>query len=147
MTFEEKATWITGTVSLVAYAVYVLVILGRAQTMPVAEVPYVTPMLWTIGATAVGSIVAVIVASIVGAIVAEVTSQRFDDTTDERDKQISRKGEFIGFYVFGFGILAVLGITMVEADHFWIANAIFLLCFVSTTVSSVVKIATYRRGF
>lgn len=147
MTFEEKTTWITGIVSLVAYAVYVIVILARAQTMPIAEVPYVGPMLWTIGATAVGSIVAVIVASIVGAVVAEVTSQRFDDTTDERDKQISRKGEFVGFYVFGFGILGVLGITMAEAAHFWIANAIFLLCFLSTLVSSVVKVATYRRGF
>jgi hypothetical protein len=35
---------------------------------------------------------------------------------------------------------------MAEADHFWIANAIFAGLVLSSLVSSTVKIVGYRRG-
>lgn len=69
------------------------------------------------------------------------------DRTDERDKAISKHGEYIGFYVLSVGMVGALALAMVEADHFWIANAIYLAFALSSTVASVVKIAAYRRGF
>ncbi|MFW5745375.1 MAG: hypothetical protein ACOC2D_19040, partial [Spirochaetota bacterium] len=69
------------------------------------------------------------------------------DRTDERDKAISKHGEYIGFYVLSVGVVGALALAMLEADHFWIANAICLAFALSSTVASVVKIAAYRRGF
>ncbi len=36
---------------------------------------------------------------------------------------------------------------MLEADYFWIANALYLSFVVAMVVSAVVKIVAYRRGF
>ena len=49
MSFEEKSAWIMGVVATGSYGVYLAIVLGMAGTMPVAEVPYVAPLLWTIG--------------------------------------------------------------------------------------------------
>ena len=54
MTYEEKNAWAFGITAVVAYAVYVVIILGRAQSMPLVDVPYA----WTM----IGTIVAAIVA-------------------------------------------------------------------------------------
>jgi hypothetical protein len=147
MAFEERNTWIAAATTLIAPVVYAAVILGRASGAPLTEVAYVGPMLWTIGATIVGTIVAIIAGAIFSAISAEIRAREFSDRSDERDKQIERRGEFVGFYVLGAGVLATLGLTMAEVDHFWIANTIYMACAVSSFVSSVVKIVIYRRGF
>ena len=45
MSFEEKNTWVYALVSVGAFAAYLVAILGRAQGIPVSEVPYVGAML------------------------------------------------------------------------------------------------------
>ena len=37
-------------------------------------------------------------------------------------------------------------LALVEADHFWIANALFLGFFASSVLEGVTKIASYRGG-
>ena len=44
------------------------------------------------------------------------------------------------------GGLAGLVLAMVEADWFWIANAIYLGFVLSAMLSSATKIGLYRRG-
>jgi hypothetical protein len=46
------------------------------------------------------------------------------------------------------GVLTVgpLGLAMAEADHFWIANAIYLAAAFANVVSTSVKLVAYRRG-
>jgi hypothetical protein len=39
-----------------------------------------------------------------------------------------------------------LGLTMVEAEHFWIAGAIYGGFVLANVVSSAVKLVAYRRG-
>lgn len=147
MAFEERNTWISAVVTAVTLVVYVVVILGRAAGGPLSDVAYIGPMLWTVGATIVGTIVGIIGATITSAIAAEIGATEFSDRSDERDKQIERRGEFVGFYVLSAGVLAALGLTMAELDHFWIANTIYMVCAISSLVASVVKIVIYRRGF
>jgi hypothetical protein len=36
---------------------------------------------------------------------------------------------------------------MTKADYFWIANTIFLGCFLSGLIGALVKIVVYRVGF
>lgn len=45
------------------------------------------------------------------------------------------------------GALAALVLALAEADHFWIANVIYLAFALSAVLGSVAKIFAYRRGF
>jgi hypothetical protein len=53
-------------------------------------VPYVSTMLWTMGLS--------IVATILLHIVAAIVSPRDADKKDQRDKQISRMGDYVGMW-------------------------------------------------
>jgi hypothetical protein len=69
------------------------------------------------------------------------------DRKDERDKIISRHGDLVGYYVASAGMIGVLVLTMLEADYFWIAGALYLSFVVAMVVSSLVKLVAYHRGF
>ncbi len=96
--------------------------------MPASEIAYQKPMLIAIGI----SIVLTIVGSIAhghrqrhlrrdhGARLRRATSAG----SDERDKQISRRGELVGYYVSSVGVVGAMALTMLEYDYFWIANAL-----------------------
>lgn len=139
MSFEEKSAWVMGAVAIGSYGVYLAIVLGVAGTMPLADVPYVAPLLWTVGAS--------IAVSIALHIVMGISAPREAGKKDQRDKEIYRFGEYIGqsFVVTG-GVSALL-MAMAELDHFWIANVIYLTFVLSAILGSVAKIVAYRRGF
>jgi hypothetical protein len=137
VTHEEKRAWILGVAAIVSYAVYLVVVLGRAGERPLAEVPYATPLLWTVGSS--------IVASIVLSILAAVISK--DGAKDQRDREISRFGEYTGHSFVVIGAVAALLLAMAEAPHFWIANAVYLAFTLSAILGSTARIFAYRRGF
>ena len=150
MPFEEKLTWVNTVVAIIVPVVYFALVLGRLGQVPVQEIAYQRPMLIAIGAAIVLTIAGAIAAAIGTAISAEVTgdgSVDDIDRKDERDVSISRRGDVAGFYAASFGALGVLGLTMLEYDHFWIANALYLSFVISSLVSSAVKLVAYRRGF
>ena len=139
MAFEEKRAWMMALVAIAAYATYVVVILGRAEGIPLAEVPYASTLLWTIAGA--------IVASFVLHIAISVVSPEGANEKDQRDKEINRLGEHIGQSFVVIGGVAALGMAMAEGDHFWIANVIYLCFVLSAVVGSIAKIVAYRRGF
>ncbi|MCO4256118.1 hypothetical protein NG696_12915 [Pseudarthrobacter sp. HLT1-5] len=139
MSFEEKSAWIMGVVATGSYGVYLAIVLGMAGTMPVAEVPYVAPLLWTIGAS--------IAASIALNILLGIISPKEAGKKDQRDREIYRFGEYIGQSFVVIGGVAALLLAMAEVDHFWIANVIYLTFVLSAILGSVAKIVAYRRGF
>jgi hypothetical protein len=137
VTHEEKRAWILGFAALASYAVYLVLVLGRAGERPLTEVPYVAALLWTVG----GSIVATIVLSIAVAMVAK------DGAKDQRDREIGRFGEYVGHSFVVIGAVAALLLAMAEAPHFWIANAVYLAFTLSAILGSIARIFAYRRGF
>ncbi len=137
VTHEEKRAWILGIAAIASYAVYLVLILGRAGGHPLAEVPYVATLLWTVGA----SIVATIVLSIAAAMVSK------DGAKDQRDREIGRFGEYVGHSFVVIGAVAALLLAMAEAPHFWIANAVYLAFTLSAILGSIARIFAYRRGF
>ena len=139
MSFEEKSAWVMGVLAVAAYAVYLAIVLGLSGSTPLTEVPYAAPLLWTVGGS--------IVASIVLHTVIRAFSAKEAGIKDQRDKEIYRFGESVGQSFLVIGGVAALIMAMVEADHFWIANAIFLAFFLSAILGSVAKIVAYRRGF
>ncbi len=150
MPYEEKSTWVSLVVALVVPVVYVVIMLGRLGETAAADIAYQRPLLIAIGASVVLTIVLTIVTAIGTGISAELRGRSAAgeiDRTDERDKQIGRRGDLVGFYVSSAGMVGVLALTMLEYDYFWIANALYLSFVVGTLVASAVKIASYHRGF
>ncbi|MEV4483772.1 hypothetical protein AB0K04_26715 [Micromonospora coxensis] len=139
MAFEEKRAWIMAVVAVVAYACYVAVVVGRADDVPLADVPYAAALLWTVG----GAIVAAIVLHIVVSIV----SPEGANQADQRDREIHRVGEHIGQSFVVVGAVAALGMALARWDHFWIANVVYLGFVLSAVVGSAARIVAYRRGF
>jgi predicted permease len=139
MSFEEKSTWIYLVVVLVVPAIYFASILGQVEDTPVAEIAYVRAM--------ITAIVIAIVASIVAHILVAIGSPKDADKRDERDRNINRFGEYVGGIVLAVGAIGVLGLTMAEFDHFWIANALYAAFVLQGLTSTTVKIVAYRRGF
>ncbi|KOG54633.1 hypothetical protein ADK75_13420 [Streptomyces virginiae] len=139
MAVEEKRAWIMIVVTIVSYGAYLAVVLGRSDSGPLAEQPYVAPLLWSVGAA--------IVASIALHIAVTLISPEDGRTKDQRDREIHRFGEHIGQSFVAIGAVAGMLLAMAEADRFWIANAIFLGFVLSALLASMAKIASYRLGF
>ena len=139
MAFEEKSAWITALVSAGAYAAYLIIILERSEDTAFAEVPYVSTLLWIIGAS--------IVALIGAHIAVSIASPKDADKKDQHDKEIRRHGDYIGQFFMGACAGAALGMAMAESNHFWIANVIYLGLVLSTVIGAATKITAYRWGF
>jgi ABC-type polysaccharide/polyol phosphate export permease len=140
MSFEEKRAWIYAAIAVVVPVVYAAVVLRRLAGTDAADVAYIRPL--------ITAIVAAMVLNIVLNIVAGMFSRREDvDRKDERDRQIHRIGEFVGFHVMSLAALGPLVLAMAEVDYFWIANALYLAFCLAALGSAVAKIVVYRRGF
>lgn len=150
MPFEEKLTWVSLVVAVVVPVAYFAIMLGRLGETSAAEISYQRPLLVAIGASVVLTIVGSIAMGIGTGISAEIRGRSASgeiERKDERDKQIGRRGDLVGFYVSSGGMVGVLALTMLEHEYFWIASALYLSFAVGTLVSSVVKLVAYRRGF
>ncbi|GAA1731744.1 hypothetical protein [Nonomuraea bangladeshensis] len=138
MASEEKRAWVMLVVTVVAYGVYVATVLGRAGAVPLTEVPYVAPLLWSIGGAFLASMVLFIAVSTTAP--AEVGKK------DQRDREIHRYGEYTGQWFLVAGAVAALVMAMAELPYFWIANVLYLGFVLSAVLGSTLKIVAYRRG-
>jgi len=138
MAMEERRAWIMVVVTITTYPWYVVTILGRAATVPLAEVSYVGTLLWTVGGAIVGSIVLTIVVSIF--------FPKDADKKDQRDREIHRFGEAMGQSFVILGAVAAMLMAMAEFQYFWIANVIYLCFVLSSVLGSTAKVIAYRRG-
>lgn len=139
MTYEEKRAWIMLVVSVIGYAVYVTLVLGRADGGALTAVPYAAILLWTIG----GAIVATILAEIGMAVV----NPRASRVKDVRDREIALLGDRVGQAFVVIGGVAAMIMAIAEWDRFWIANVIYLGFVLSAVLGSVTKVIVYRGSF
>ena len=136
MTHEEKRAWILLIVTVIAYATYVIIILGRANGQPLAGVHYAATLLWTIGAAIAASIVAEMV----------VSGPKASHAKDVRDREIRRLGDYTGQSFVIAGAAAAMLMAMAGWERFWIANVVYLGFVLSAVLGSVTKIVVYRKG-
>lgn len=142
MVYEERNTWATLIASVIIVPAYIVVVLMSADGGPLTEVDWVPIMLWSMGA----SIVAAIVISILWGIVAGMRNPDDVGTSDVRDRDISRSGGRVGYWILVAAALGALVLSMIEAHWFWIGNALFLGFALSTIVGDIVRVVAYRRG-
>jgi hypothetical protein len=129
MSSEQKRAWILGLVSIAGYLIY-LAVVGPGQA------DYAPAMLWTIGASIAGSIVLHIAVTIRGP----------HEGKDDRDREIGHFGEYVGRSTIVLGGVAGLILALVQADYFWIANALYLGFVLSAALGSAARLAAYRWG-
>jgi hypothetical protein len=138
MTVEEKRAWVTIVTTVVAYAVYAVVVGRRLLDSSADDVRYQWAMVWAVGL------------SIASQIVFHVVASTFSDADarqkDARDHEIHRFAEFNGMGFLVIGAVAALLLALTEQSSFWIANALYLGFSLSAITSSVAKIAAYRGG-
>lgn len=139
MAFLEKSNWVVLVVGVPTVLIYLVLVVPQVVDEPIAAVDWVQPM--------VVAIVSFVLANVLGNVVAAATNPREADKNDERDREIDRLGERIGNWLLVAGSIAALVLAMGKADHFWIANAIFLGGIAGALLSSVVKIAAYHGSF
>jgi hypothetical protein len=150
MPFEEKVTWVNAVVTAIVPVVYFVIVLGQLGQVPASEIAYQRPMLIAIGVSIVATIVGAITMGIGSGIAAEITkpgSSADIGRKDERDVTIGRRGELVGYYVASGGAVGVMALAMLECEHFWIANALYLSFVLAALVAAAVKLVAYRRGF
>jgi hypothetical protein len=138
MSYDEKGTWVYLVTCAGAYGVYLAIVLGRVASTPVDQVPYISVLLWTIGAS--------IAASIIGRVVVETASPSDSRQSDVRDKEIYRFGEYVSRWFIVAGAAAALAMAMAKWSYFWIANVIYLGFVLWAIGGSVLKLVAYRRG-
>jgi hypothetical protein len=139
MSYEEKGQWVYLAATTIAYAAYVIVVLGQAGTTPLPQVDYQPILLWTVGGAIAGSII--------GRMAIEIVRPSESYRGDVRDRDIGRFGEYVAGMILGIGMVGPFIMTLIEADHFWIANAIYLVFVAQAVVGAVIKLIAYRRGF
>ena len=140
MSAQEKNAWILGIVAVLGYAVYLGLLFG-AGSGALTDRPYAPLMLWTIGAGIVAGIVVNILVGIVSGMF-----RRDAGRIDQRDRQIARFGDQVGQSFVILGAVSALLLAILETDHFWIANVIYLAFVLSAILGSITKIVGYRRG-
>ena len=138
MSYDEKGTWVYLVTSAGAYAVYLVIEIGRVLSTPAARVPYVSLLLWTAGAS--------IVANTVGRTMVETARPSDSRRSDVRDREVYRFGEYASRWFLVAGAAAGLLMAMARWDYFWIANVIYLGFVLWAVGGSALKIVAYRRG-
>jgi hypothetical protein len=138
MTYEEKGTWVYLVACTAAYAVYLAIVVGRLASTPVADVSYVTVLLWTTAAS--------ILAAMIGRTLVETARPSDSRRADVRDREIRQLGEYASRWFVIAGAGAALIMAMARWDYFWIANVIYLGFVLWAVSGSVLRLVAYRRG-
>lgn len=139
MSYEERGQWVYLAATAIGYGAYLVLMIGRMGATPLPEIEYRPVMLWTIGVAVAGSII--------GRIAIEIVRPSESQREDVRDREIGRFGEYVSGVILGIGMVGPFILTMLEADHFWIANAIYLVFVVQAVTGTLIKLIAYRRGF
>src|SRR5450830_197312 len=97
MTMSERTVWAYLVTVIVTSGVYLTLMATRLAGGPVGQIAWVGPMLWTIGASVVGTVVLTVAGTIAGTITsgrldprgrAPVPVVEIDTVSDARDKDI-----------------------------------------------------------
>jgi len=140
--YGERNTWTSLVTSAVGVVVYAVIIGRQLGSRPVAEIEWLSPMLWTIGA----AIVVSIVAGILWGIVAGVRDPEERHVEDVRDRDIARLGDRVGQAFLVLGAVGALVLCATDAERFWIAHVLYLGLALSAIVGGVARVVVYRGG-
>ena len=138
MSFQAKSTLIMLVALSIAYGWYGVTLLGLVGDNGVAEIRY-QPLVFIV-------VVPLVVIATVGHIVISALNPAEADSNDERDREITRRGEVVGGTVVGVAALGSLFAAMAEIDHFWIAHLLLAGLVLAELADGTWRLVLYRRG-
>lgn len=142
MVYHERAAWAGLLSSILAVAVYAVLLFSAAAGRPLPEADWLPPMLWTIG----GAIVLSILITIVWGSVVGMRDREAATASDVRDRDIGRMGSRVEHAFLIIAGLGVIALCAVRADVFWIAQLMFAGFAVSSIIGGIARVIAYRRG-
>lgn len=142
MVYEERNAWTSLIVSVIAVTAYVVIVVQQAGGGSLTAVDWFPLMLWTVGL----SIGAAILVSILWGLLAHRRDPEATGRSDVRDRDISRMGSRVEQAFIVIAGLGVIVLCALDADVFWIANAMFAGFAVSSVVGGIARVIAYRRG-
>ncbi len=141
MSFHAKFAGAFLVILAVLSALYFIPLFSAILTTPVSEIDYQASM--------VAMIVGIVVATITAVVVISVRSaQRREpvDEEDERDRLIDMRGDQVGGFVLAVGAVLGIGLALIKADYFWIANGLLALALAAGIARSTVVLYAHLRG-
>jgi amino acid transporter len=127
----------TGLLVLV-FGGYFAVVLGPVAGSPAREIAYTALM-------GVATVALTFLAAVSHIVLAIVFRSQVD-AHDERDRLIDLRSTRVAAYILAAGVFAGIGLAVVQADRFWIAQALIAALVVAEITDGIVKVALYRRG-
>lgn len=138
MPFHQKSAITMASILIVVYGVY-FASMGRWLTVtPAEDIPY-QPFL------VIATIPLAILAA-VSHIVLALFNPREANAFDERDRQVTLRGEQVGGYVLATGVFFGIVLAMVEAPYFFVANTLLLAWVLAQVSEYLVSAVLYQRG-
>jgi hypothetical protein len=140
MTFQEKSTLTMTGILVAVFGLYFVLVLGpvAGAPTPAREIAYTALMI-------LASVVVAILAA-VSHIVLAIVYRSQADAYDERDRLIDLRTTQVAAYILAAGVFAGIGLAVVQADRFWIAQALIGALVIAEVVDGVMKLMLYRRG-
>lgn len=138
MSFQEKSTLAMTVILTLVFGWYFVLVLGSIADTPARDIAYTGLM--------VGVIATLTVLAIVSHVVLAIADREQLDDADERDRLVGWRAGNVGGYVLAVGVFAGIGLAMVRADQFWIAQVLIAGLVLAEIVEGVTKLILYRRG-
>ncbi len=138
MSFQAKSTLIMLIALVAAYGWYGATLLRLAADSPVGEIEY-QPLVLIV-------VVPLVVIATIGHIVITAIKPSEADASDERDREIARRGSVIGGWIVGAAALGAMFASMAEIDHFWLAHLLLAGLVLAELADGVWRLVLYRRG-
>ena len=138
VSFQAKSTLIMLIALVAAYGWYGATLLRLAADSPVGEIEY-QPLVLIV-------VVPLVVIATIGHIVITAIKPSEADASDERDREIARRGSVIGGWIVSAAALGAMFASMAEIDHFWLAHLLLAGLVLAELADGVWRLVLYRRG-
>jgi hypothetical protein len=138
MTFEEKSTLTMTGILVLVFGWYFTLVLGPVAGSPAREVAWKGLMVPVV-------IFMIVLATVSHIILAIMFHRQASASPDERDRLIVLRSERIAGYVLALGVWAGIGLALIGAETFWMAQALIASLVLAEVTDGVVKLTLYRR--
>lgn len=139
MTFQEKSALVMTSILLLVFGAYFVLVLGPVAISDERQYAFTGLVIGATVATA-------ILAAASHVVLALVFRSQASAGQDERDRLIALRSERVSGYVLAVGIFAGIVLAMMEADTFWIAQALLGAWVLAEMAEGALKLVLYRRG-
>jgi hypothetical protein len=137
MTLQQRRTLAMTAILVLLFGWYFAVVLGQLAT-PASEIDYKGRL--------IPAVILLVVLAMVGHAMLAIGAPAKATGYDERDRLVALRGHRIARYVLAVAAVAGLGLAMVDADAFWIAQVLLAGLVVAEITEGLTRLVAYRRA-